>query len=129
MANVKAETKRAIVSAIARASTVVGLLAGLQQFQDAAFAANKGGKSLASSSGAGHSAMFTILESMPPDEVLGFSQELLETFSAAKAAIGGSPSDDDILARMLLADNMNAVTRHQTDYTNIRIGQTLGGPI
>lgn len=133
MANLRAEQKRAIASAIARNTTVQGLKKGLQEFQDAAFVANKSGKFLASSSGEGHSAMFAILQSMPPDEILGFSQELLETFDSASAALvtGGNatPADAQVLAAMFLFDNFTGVTRTQTDFGPIRIPTTYGGVV
>ena len=133
MALVKAEIKRAMLNCIYRGSTVAGLSAGLVAFQDQGFAAMKSGRVLIATSAAGHSSTFKIPmpgDAVSQDEFFGFSQELLETFDTAKAVLisegNATPTDAQILARMLVADNMQAITRYQTDYVGIRF-PSVGG--
>ncbi len=140
MANIKCESKRALVSYLSRSPEATDLLSALEAEQDRIVVALKSGKILTASSGAGFSATFSIIGALAPDEMFGLSQELIEVYTDARAALvaagaflSGSTDylhdDPLILARMMLDDRMNAVTRYQTDFTAIRIPQTMGGPL
>jgi len=140
VATVKAEIKRGMLNAISRAlNGAVDLKTGLEAFQNQGYAAIKSGKQLIASSGVGHSTTFAIPmigSALDQSEFFALSQELLETYDAARSelltagtimnATDPQVADPLIKARMMLADNMQAVTRWQTDYTAIRFPQTAG---
>lgn len=68
--------------------------------------------------------MFAILDSMPPDEILGLSQELIETCTDASAALIAAgtpkPTDAQILAQMFLDNRLYGTTESRTDFSELR---------
>jgi len=142
VAAIKAELKRGFLNSLWRQCQVAngagsgsggppafGLIDFLNSFQDAGFSRVKSGRVLTVTTGAGHSATFApwnVLRSFTEEEVFSLSQELLETYQAAILSLSldtppvTQPTDNQIFAAMMAADNLQTVTSLQHDYLTIR---------
>lgn len=131
MAILQAELKRGFLRSLYRAATsatpAVTLINALNAFQDAQFPLVKSGRLIVSTSGNAHGTSFKIPDSMfqlTQDQVFALSEEFIQTYTDAKANLilngNATPTDDDIFAAMIAADNLQTIREYQNDYTATR---------
>lgn len=139
MAIIQAEIKRGILRSIyrnsqAQSGQIVPLAAALAAYQDSGFQGLNSGRIIVSTSGFGKSTSFaapsTSLQ-FTQEQVFALSEELLETYDAAIAALNagstplppeGPPGSNDaaIFSAMMLQDNMQTITSVRDDHTMLR---------
>jgi hypothetical protein len=101
----------------------ITLAAALKTAARAQLVQTNQGLSLIATSGNGHSTTFSLPvagRDASPQDIAGMIEDLLTRYGAAEAALGGTPSDDQIFTEMMAL--LVPITESYSDFTLLRTG-------